>query len=84
MKTDFCKKYDSGDIKYEIVEHLGVIAEYRNGWRKELNIVYWNDSKDPKYDIRQWSADHTQMSRGLNLFYYEFETLCDIIKDMIR
>ena len=27
------------DIKYEIKETLGVIAESAKGWKKELNII---------------------------------------------
>ncbi len=30
------------DIKYEIVEELGVLSENARGWRKELNLVSWN------------------------------------------
>lgn len=39
------------DIKYDIVEEIGVISENAKGWRKELNLVSWNGAA-PKYDIR--------------------------------
>lgn len=54
------------DIKYEIVKELGVLAEGRNGWTKELNLVSWND-REPKYDLREWSPDHEKMAKGITL-----------------
>ena len=30
------------DIKFEIKETLGAIAESAKGWKKELNIISWN------------------------------------------
>ena len=54
------------DIKYEIVKELGVISETSRGWTKELNLISWNDNP-PKYDIRDWSPDHTRMGKGAGL-----------------
>ena len=31
------------DVKYEIVEKLGVLSEGNNGWKKEINLISWND-----------------------------------------
>lgn len=53
-------------IKYEIVEHIGVLSESSRGWRKELNRVSWNDAA-PKYDIRDWAPDHEKMGKGITL-----------------
>ena len=47
---------------FEIREHLGVIARYESGWRKELNLVSWNGGA-PKYDVRDWDPHHERMSR---------------------
>mgnify|MGYP000891219208 FL=1 len=44
------------EFKYEIVEKIAVLSESSKGWRKELNLISWND-RDPKYDIREWSPD---------------------------
>lgn len=52
------------EIKYEIVESLGVISESNKGWTKELNLVAWNNYA-PKYDIREWDPDHEKMGKGL-------------------
>lgn len=55
-------------ISFEIAEHLAVISKKENGWTKELNLVSWNGQQPPKFDIREWSQDHTKMSRGITLF----------------
>ena len=34
---------DVKEIKFEIVRKLGLLSESARGWRKELNIVAWND-----------------------------------------
>lgn len=31
------------EIKYEILEKIGVLTESGRGWRKELNLISWND-----------------------------------------
>jgi len=62
------------DIKYEIVEELGVLSENAKGWRKELNLVSWNDG-EPKYDIRDWSPEHDKMGKGVTLTKEEAKEL---------
>ena len=80
MKTEFCKEYDAGsNIFYEIVDHIGVINQHANGWRKELNRVRWNGA-DVKYDIREWSEDHEKMSKGLTLTTKEFNALAALME----
>lgn len=54
------------EIKYEITTHIGTIAESEKGWTKELNLVSWND-REPKYDLREWSPDHSKMGKGVTL-----------------
>lgn len=54
------------DIKYEIKEELGVLSENSKGWRKELNLISWNDG-EPKYDIRDWAPNHEKMGKGITL-----------------
>ena len=57
----------NGEFTFEIKEYLGALTDVNdNGWRRELNLVSWNGGT-PKLDIREWSADHTRMSRGLTL-----------------
>ena len=66
------------DITYEIVMQLGVISQSSSGWTKELNLIRWND-RPPKYDIRDWSADHAQMGRGVTLSREELLALRDLL-----
>lgn len=35
------------------------------GWRKELNLISWNDCA-PKYNIRNWSPEHEKIGKGLH------------------
>ena len=54
------------DIKYEIKEEIAVLSENAKGWKKELNLISWNDA-EPKYDIRDWAPDHEKMGKGITL-----------------
>ncbi len=65
------------EIKYEITKELGVISEATRGWTRELNLVSWND-RDPQYDIRDWSPDHTRMSKGISLTEDEMKKLIEL------
>ncbi len=66
------------ELKFEIKETIGVLSENAKGWTKELNRVSWNDYP-AKYDIREWSPDHTRMGKGVTLTDDEFEALRKII-----
>ena len=47
------------DIKYDIVEEVGVVSESSTGWTKELNLISWNN-REAKYDLRDWAPDHAK------------------------
>ena len=66
------------DITYEIVMQLGIISQSGSGWVKELNLISWNN-RAPKYDLRDWSADHNQMGRGVTLSREELLALRDLL-----
>lgn len=66
------------EFKYEIVKELGVISENAKGWRKELNLVSWNE-REPKFDIREWSPDHDRMGKGVSLTEEELVALAELI-----
>ena len=68
------------EIKYEIVEEVGVLSENAKGWRKELNLISWNGAA-PKYDIRDWDPNHEKMSKGITLSQEEMEILVDLMKN---
>ena len=69
------------DIKYEIVRKIGVISTSASGWAKELNLVSWND-REPKYDLRDWSADGSKMGKGVTLSKEELLTLRELLNGM--
>ncbi len=62
------------DIKYEIVEKIGVLSTTDKGWSKELNLVSWND-REPKYDLRDWNENHDKMGKGITLTRDELDKL---------
>ena len=54
------------ELKYEIINQIGVISTSASGWNTELNRVSWNGA-EPKYDLRSWSPDHSKMGKGITL-----------------
>lgn len=62
------------EVKYEIIEHIGVISESAKGWTKELNLISWN-GKEPKYDLRDWAPNKEKMGKGITLSNAEIDTL---------
>lgn len=69
------------DIKYEIIETIGVLSENSKGWKKELNLISWND-REPKYDIRDWAPEHEKMGKGITLSKEEVEKLKEILTNL--
>ena len=69
------------DIKYEIKETIGILSESAKGWRKELNLVSWND-KEAKYDLRDWSPEHDKMGKGATLSKEELVKLRETLNEM--
>ena len=69
------------DIKYEIIKKVGVLSTSTSGWSKELNLISWND-RDPKYDLRDWSADGSKMGKGVTLTTEELLALKNLLNAM--
>ncbi len=69
------------EIKYEILKQIGVLSKSASGWAKELNLIRWND-REPKYDLRDWSADHEKMSKGVTLSREELLALKELLKNI--
>ena len=67
-------------LKFEIVKHIGVLGENAKGWKKELNIVSWNE-RTPKLDIRDWDENHEKMGKGVTLFPEEVHQLKELLED---
>ena len=69
------------EIKYEIVQTIGILSTSASGWSKELNLISWND-RDPKYDLRDWSADHAKMGKGVTLSAEELSALRELLNSI--
>ena len=69
------------EIKYEIVEKIGVVSEGNNGWNKEMNLISWND-REPVYDIRTWAPDKEKMGKGITITTEEAKVLRYILKSL--
>lgn len=69
------------DIKFEIKETVGVIAESVKGWKKELNLISWN-GKEAKYDLREWAPKHEKMGKGVTLTKDELKLLKELLNSM--
>ena len=77
------------EIKYEIIKKIGVLSKpalsrvegSASGWQKELNLISWN-GRDPKYDLRDWSADHEKMGKGVTLSKEELLALKGLLNNI--
>ena len=69
------------EIKYEILKQVGILSTSGSGWTKELNLISWND-RDPKYDIRDWSADREKMGKGVTLSKDELLALRELLNSL--
>jgi hypothetical protein len=69
------------DITFEITKTIGVLSEGAKGWTKELNLVSWN-GREPKYDIRDWDANHEKMGKGLTFTKDELVILKELLQEI--
>jgi hypothetical protein len=69
------------EIKYEIIKNIGVLSTSASSWSKELNLISWND-REPKYDLRDWSADHEKMGKGVTLSKEELLALKEVLSTL--
>ncbi len=70
------------EIKFEIIEKIGVLSESTSGWSKQLNRVSWND-RPAKYDLRDWSPDDQMPGKGLTLTLEELKNLRDLLNKIL-
>ena len=66
------------ELTFEITKHIGVLSESSRGWTKELNMVSWN-GREAKFDLREWSPDHTRMGKGITLTEEDIGALKDLL-----
>lgn len=68
------------ELKYEIINCIGIVSKTPSGWQTELNRISWNGN-EPKYDLRTWSPDHKIMGKGITLSEEELVALAAILRD---
>ena len=68
----------NSEIKYEVLNKIGILSTSEKGWTTELRLIKWND-RDAKYDIRPWSSDGTRMGKGITLTKDEAMRLRDLL-----
>jgi len=71
------------DIRFSIERRIGVLSEGSRGWKKELNLVSWNE-REAKLDLRDWSEDHLKMSKGITLTREEAAALRDLLTEYLK
>ena len=71
------------DIKYDILEELGVLSESAKGWKKELNLILWNGGAS-EYEIRDWAPQHEKMGKGITLSKDEIKELYKILGKILE
>ncbi len=69
------------DIKYDIIETIGVLSENSKGWTKELNLISWNGGA-AKFDLRDWAPDHEKMGKGITFTKEEALKLKELLEDI--
>lgn len=72
------KKGKPTELRYEIINEIGVVST-KASWRLEVNRISW-DGREPKYDIRSWSAGRTKMGKGITLTEEELVKLYEVLK----
>lgn len=69
------------EIKFEIIETIATLSKKQNGWKKQLTLTSWAD-RDPKYDIRYWSEDQTEMRKGVTFDLSELQALKEALNQL--
>ena len=64
------------EVTFRIIEHIGVLRTSAAGWSRELNYISWCD-RPARFDIREWTPDHSKSSRGITLTDYEMNKICE-------
>ena len=43
------RRRDNDKVRFELIRHIGVLAEKDKGWKREVNLVAWNGG-----DVKHW------------------------------
>jgi hypothetical protein len=60
-----------------------VLSEGKGSWKKEVNLVSWND-REPKIDIRDWLPNHEKMGKGITLTQEEAIQLAGLLELVVK
>ncbi|HEL1584679.1 TPA: hypothetical protein TXJ06_001416 [Streptococcus suis] len=74
------QEYKQDAFKFEVIQPIAVLSTDRNGWKKEVNMVSFND-KAPLLDIRKWSPNG-RMSKGIALKKEEAQALKEVLQQL--
>lgn len=71
------------EFKYEIKEHVGVVAEERGYRTLELNLVSFNDA-EPKFDLRRWvnKDGERTLGKGITMTGEQIQALRDLLNGL--
>lgn len=69
------------ELNFQIDEVLGVLSENKDGWRKELTLIRWNN-RAPKFDLRSWEPNYEAMTKGITLTKDELVKLRDVLNQV--
>ena len=64
------------DVKCEILDTLLEFPDDGSRYHKELNLIQWGRNP-PKYDLRGWTKDRDEMTKGITLTREELLFLKD-------
>jgi hypothetical protein len=66
------------EIAFDIVKNYGIVSEEKSGWKKEVNLISWNN-RASKFDVRDWDPYHEKMGKGITLSREEAKKLVEIL-----
>ncbi len=69
------------EIKFDILKNLGTLSDGSKSWKKEVNIISWNDKK-AKIDVRDWDEKHEKMRKGITGNKSELKQLKEILNQI--
>ena len=68
-------------LNFNIQDVCGTLSENKDGWRKELTFISWNN-RAPKFDLRSWDPDYQAMTKGITMTKEEVMKLKDVLNEM--
>lgn len=69
------------ELTFDIQETIGVLSEGAKGWKKELNLISWNN-REAKFDIRDWDQNHEKMGKGITFTKEEVIQLRELLNGL--